>query len=114
MLSRRDLQGAGRSSAAQQHLLRAAPPLPLNKPCTLLLQVGVLSKKDLQRAGNSATVKDIMSTPPIAAKPTNKVADAACLMLKHKVHRIPIVDDNAKLVGMVTRTDIFTALAQEA
>ena len=87
--------------------------LPLNQPCTLLLQVGVLSKKDLQRAGNSATVKDIMSTPPIAAKPTNKVADAACLMLKHKVHRIPIVDDNAKLVGMVTRTDIFTALAQE-
>ena len=27
-----------------------------------------------------------------------------------QVHRIPIVDDQAKLVGIVTRTDIFTAL----
>lgn len=39
-------------------------------------------------------------------------ADAAALMLKHKVHRIPIVDIDARVVGMVTRTDIFTALEQ--
>lgn len=38
--------------------------------------------------------------------------DAAALMLKHKVHRIPVVDSDARLLGMVTRTDIFTALEQ--
>lgn len=54
-----------------------------------------------------------MSSPPIAARPDNKVADAAVMMLKHKVHRIPVVDKNAHLVGIVTRTDIFTALANE-
>ena len=27
-----------------------------------------------------------------------------------QVHRIPVVDSQAKLVGIVTRTDIFTAL----
>jgi CBS domain-containing protein len=75
--------------------------------------VGVLSRKDMQGASASATVKEVMSTPPIAAKPDNKVADAAVLMLKHKVHRIPVVDAQAKLVGIVTRTDIFTALATE-
>lgn len=37
-------------------------------------------------------------------------ADAAALMLKHKVHRIPVVDSQAQVIGMVTRTDIFTAL----
>lgn len=31
-------------------------------------------------------------------------------MLKHEVHRIPIVDADARVVGMVTRTDIFKAL----
>jgi CBS domain-containing protein len=31
-----------------------------------------------------------------------------------QVHRIPVVDNQAKLVGIVTRTDIFTALGQEA
>lgn len=45
--------------------------------------VGVLSKKDLSKGGSS--VKEVMTSPPIAARPDNKVADAACLMLKHKV-----------------------------
>ena len=45
--------------------------------------VGVLSKKDLSKPGK--LVKDVDSSPPIAARPENKVADAACLMLKHKV-----------------------------
>ena len=30
---------------------------------------------------------------------------------QHKVHRIPVVDYNTQVVGIVTRTDIFTALA---
>ena len=47
--------------------------------------VGVLSKKDLDKKGK--LVKDIYSSPPVAARPENKVADAACLMLKHKVRR---------------------------
>lgn len=49
-----------------------------------------------------------MSSPPIAARASAKVADAAGLMLKHKVHRIPVVNSRAELIGIVTRTDIFT------
>lgn len=30
-----------------------------------------------------------------------------------QIHRIPVVDNSAKLVGIVTRTDIFTALENE-
>ena len=45
--------------------------------------IGVLSKKDAKKAGTY--VKDVMSTPPIAARPDIKVADAAVMMLKHKV-----------------------------
>eukprot|EP00803_Ostreobium_quekettii_P005788 evm.model.scf_236.1 EVM.evm.TU.scf_236.1 scf_236:38641-41961(-) len=74
--------------------------------------VGVISRRDFEnRAGE--TVEDAMSTPPIAAKASNRVADAACLMLKHKIHRIPVVDKQAKVIGIVTRTDIFTALEAE-
>lgn len=74
--------------------------------------VGVLSKRDLiDRSGSN--VGALMTSPPIAARPDNKVADAACLMLKHKIHRIPVVNKEAKLVGIVTRTDIFTALENQ-
>ena len=31
-------------------------------------------------------------------------------LLPVQVHRIPIVDQQAKVVGIVTRTDIFNAL----
>ena len=51
--------------------------------------VGVLSKKDLSKPGK--LVKDVYSSPPVAAKPDNKVADAACLMLKHKVCNDPFI-----------------------
>ncbi len=30
-----------------------------------------------------------------------------------QVHRIPVVDEKARCIGIVTRTDIFTALALE-
>ncbi|DBB00985.1 hypothetical protein WJX77_009342 [Trebouxia sp. C0004] len=85
--------------------------VPVTKSQSDKTLVGVLSKKDLKKGGS--TVGDVMSTPPIAARPENKVADAAVMMLKHKVHRIPVVDTKAQLVGIVTRTDIFTALASE-
>lgn len=45
--------------------------------------IGILSKKDLSKGGS--TVGDAMTSPPVAAKASNKVADAAVLMLKHKV-----------------------------
>ena len=70
--------------------------------------VGVVSRKDLNKPGT--LVSDIMSHPPVAATATETVSAAACIMLKYKVHRLPIVHDNKKCIGMVTRTDIFTAL----
>jgi len=70
---------------------------------------GIVSRKDLERPGTTAG--DIMTKPVVACRANSKVADAAVLMLKHKVHRIPIVDEQAMVVGIVTRTDIFTALA---
>jgi CBS domain-containing protein len=81
--------------------------LPVVRPSDHGL-VGVLSKKDLKKTGT--LVSEIMSHPPVAAKATDTVGAAAAIMLKYKVHRLPIVDDNKKCIGMVTRTDIFTAL----
>jgi CBS domain-containing protein len=74
--------------------------------------IGVLSKRDLNKGGER--VEDVMTSPPIAANPDTRVADAAALMLKYDVHRIPVVDEQAKVVGMITRSDILKAVTQEA
>ena len=57
--------------------------IPVVKSAADATLVGVLSKKDLEKPGSS--VGDVMTAPPIAARPTSKVSDAAVLMLKYKV-----------------------------
>ncbi|XP_020517921.1 uncharacterized protein LOC18426033 [Amborella trichopoda] len=74
--------------------------------------IGILSKRDKARATNGmkSTVGEVMSSPPITMLHDRRVLDAAALMLKEKIHRIPVVEENGQVVGMVTRTDIFQAL----
>jgi CBS domain-containing protein len=74
--------------------------------------IGVLSKKDFEKASDvmKAAVHEVMTSPAITLSAEKTVSDAAVLMLKNKIHRIPIVNESNQVVGMVTRTDIFTAL----
>ncbi len=81
--------------------------LPVVRPSDHGL-VGVITRKDLNKPGT--LVSEVMSHPPVACKATDTVSAAASILFKNKVHCLPIVDDNKKCIGMVTRTDIFTAL----
>jgi len=74
--------------------------------------IGVISKKDKEKSpkGLKSTVGEVMSSPAITLSAEKTVLDAAVLMLKNKIHRIPIVNDGGQVVGIVTRSDIFNAL----
>ncbi|OAY66508.1 Uncharacterized protein ACMD2_22450, partial [Ananas comosus] len=58
-------------------------------------------------------VGEVMSSPAITLPADKTVLDAAALMLKRKVHRIPILDKQQHVVGIVTRTDVFRALESQ-
>jgi len=70
--------------------------------------VGIVSKKDLAKGGS--TVSQIMSAPARTIKKNNSVGEAAAIMLKYKVNRLPVVNSGGEVIGIVSRTDIFTAL----
>lgn len=73
--------------------------------------VGVVSRDDRAKAGSDdVKVKDVMSPPLAVIRPNKSVLFAATLMLKTKMHRIPVLNESDQLVGIVTRTDIFTVL----
>ncbi|KAM0919087.1 hypothetical protein ACQ4PT_008485 [Festuca glaucescens] len=76
--------------------------------------IGVVSKKDKAKASNGldSTVAEIMSSPAITLTLDKTVLEAAALMLKHKVHRIPVVNEQLQVIGIVTRTDVFQALEE--
>ncbi len=51
-------------------------------------------------------VKDIMTKEVHAVTPNDSVERAIRIMVQHKIHRIPVVEDN-RLVGIVTRGDVL-------
>ncbi|MDD4028798.1 MAG: CBS domain-containing protein [Caldisericia bacterium] len=55
-------------------------------------------------------VKDVMSTHPFTIKSTELVSRAATIMYRRKVKQLPVLDDEGKLVGIITATDVVKLL----
>ncbi len=50
-----------------------------------------------------------MTRNPVTATPDMSVIEASGLMKKEKVHRLPVLDKNKKLVGIISEKDILYA-----
>jgi uncharacterized protein (DUF39 family) len=57
-------------------------------------------------------VKDVMTTKIITAKPSDDIRYVANLIVEHGIDHVPIVDEEDKLIGIVTSWDIAKAVAQ--
>ncbi|MET8508374.1 CBS domain-containing protein [Streptomyces sp. NPDC004787] len=68
--------------------------------------VGVVSESDLL-ARRELTARDLMTTPAVTVHAEETVADAARLMVRRGVERLPVVDEEERLVGIVTRRDLL-------
>ncbi|MFJ1608613.1 CBS domain-containing protein [Streptomyces sp. NPDC088253] len=53
------------------------------------------------------TAGQLMSVPPLTVRADNTVAEAARAMTQNRVERLPVVDENGRLVGIVTRRDLI-------
>lgn len=58
----------------------------------------------------SKPVSDIMEKDVFTVGPESSVEDASRSMTRHKINRLPVVD-NGELVGVITRGDIIRGLA---
>ena len=56
---------------------------------------------------NNKTAKDIMTTDVIVAKTDDSIANVATLLIKEKIGGLPVVDENNKVVGIISETDIM-------
>ncbi|MCX4524397.1 MULTISPECIES: CBS domain-containing protein [unclassified Streptomyces] len=72
--------------------------------------VGVVSEADLLRrrpAGGAATAEDLMTSPAVTARPGWSVVRAARIMQRHRVKRLPVVDEEGRVVGILSRSDLI-------
>jgi len=57
-------------------------------------------------------VTDVMTRNPVTAAPQTPLRQISRMMLDAHIHRVLIVDDDGKPVGMVSSTDILAAVAR--
>lgn len=55
-----------------------------------------------------------MTRNPVTATPDMSIAEASALMKQEKVHRLPVLDREKKLVGIITEKDILYATPSPA
>lgn len=58
------------------------------------------------------TVDKVMTQHVITVGPDTPILDAANLMLEHKISGLPVLNDEGKLVGILTESDIFRMLVK--
>ncbi|MBF0230607.1 MAG: CBS domain-containing protein [Desulfamplus sp.] len=54
-------------------------------------------------------VKDIMSFPPVTVEKSISIMDVAAIFESRKINRVPVLDENANLAGIIARSDIVQA-----
>jgi CBS domain-containing protein len=83
------------------------------------MRLGLLAETDRDKVGAiletlaTKQAKEVMTKPAINIAEDKLVTEAVDLMLKKQVKRLPVVDADGKLVGILSRVDVFRAAMKE-
>ena len=68
--------------------------------------VGIVTERDLLFAGSNGTIADVMTRDVVTAKPGVSLDEAKDMLHKHRIEKLPIVDDSGVIQGLITSKDI--------
>ena len=86
------------------------PPYIMLLDSVIYLQNPSRYEKEIHKALGQ-TVEDVMSDRPITVQSHQSVREAAKLMHDKKIRRLPVVDQEGKIVGIITQGDIVRMMA---
>lgn len=72
----------------------------------IITETNVLHAVAEKKDPDATAVADVMTKDVITIGPSKKIEDAVELMIKYRIKKLPVVD-NEKLVGVVTASDII-------
>ncbi len=79
--------------------------------------VGIVTDRDIalrvvggKLDAHTATVGEIMTPNPVHCEPDDNLEAVMDIMARHRVRRIPAVDDDGRLVGIVAQADLTTRM----
>ena len=72
---------------------------------------GILHHQELRKA-RALSAGDLMTAPSITVAPEDTVQHAARLMHLHRVKRLPVVDTDGHLAGIISRADVLSVFGR--
>ncbi len=83
------------------------------------MRIGLLARSDREKTAAvlealaSKRASEIMSQPAVTVGQDRMVSEAVKIMIENKVKRLPVVDDAGKLVGNLSRLDVFHTVMRD-
>jgi CBS domain-containing protein len=83
------------------------------------MRLGLLAESDrgkvspVLEALAARKASEVMTQPAVTIEQDKLVTDAVNLMLKRQVKRLPVVDTDGRLVGILSRVDVFHTILRE-
>lgn len=81
--------------------------------------IGIVTDRDLAlqiategRDPRSVRAQEVMTSNPITCRPDDDLESALQAMERHQVRRIPVVNNNSELVGIISQADVATRSAE--
>jgi IMP dehydrogenase len=82
--------------------------------CTGRRVDGFVSATDLLLAADDEPVSAVMSRDLVVADPDMSVTDAARVILRSGIRKLPVVDEEGALVGIISNTDVVRSQIERA
>ena len=73
--------------------------------------IGIITRKNIFDHPNEEQLAMIMVRAPVTIRDSDTVADAARIMSEKNIHRLPVLNKDEKLVGIVSPIDCLEVLA---
>ncbi len=65
-----------------------------------------------ERDPKATLIREIMTTPVTTARPDWSLKECSLKMQSINVHHLPVADEAGMIIGMISATDIFTAVEE--
>jgi CBS domain-containing protein len=95
--------------------------VPVVESLTSKRLVGIVTDRDLVTkvvAGGQtveqATARDAMTSNPVSCREDDDVSQAVSLMAEHQVRRVPVVDAQGLLTGIIAQADVARRIGRDS
>ncbi len=75
---------------------------------------GFVTARDLLLADDDTPISEVMSVELVVAHPDMDVNDAARVILRSGIQKLPVVDDDGDLVGIISNSDVIRSQIERA